>query len=237
MSTQSRPAWARDETAAAGVDYSDVAEARRYDEMHQRFRDYAKSAETIVAQLGLGPDSTVIDLGAGTGAFTVHAARFCKSIIAVDVSGAMLEVCQAKLTDASLENVTCRIGGFLTYEHQGEPVDAVVSVAVLHHLPDHWKQVGLSRVAQMIRPGGQLFLFDIVFPANTKNLSESLDEWIAGIRQNAGDELADEAAVHVRDEYSTYDWIMEGLLERAGFRIDEAKYDQGFQTTYICTRM
>jgi hypothetical protein len=29
---------------------------------------------------------------------------------------------------------------------------------------------------------------------------------------------------------------MEGLLERAGFEIDSAEYDDGFQATYVCTR-
>ena len=231
-----KPTWTWDEKISTGVNYGAVEEARRYDEMHQRFRDYEKGAETIITRLGLGPESTVIDMGAGTGAFAVHAANYCKQIYAVDVSEAMLEVCQSKLTQAGLENVVCRVGGFLSYEHQDEPVEAMVSMAVLHHLPDHWKQVGLNRAAQMIKPGGQLFLFDIVFPSDPRNLAEDLDAWLGSIRHSAGDELAEEAEIHVREEFSTYDWIMEGLLERAGFRIDEAKYDPGFQTTYICTR-
>ena len=170
-----RPTWMWDEKISTGVNYGAVEEARRYDEMHQRFRDYEKGAETIVTRLGLGPESTVIDMGAGTGAFAVHAAKYCKQIYAVDVSEAMLEVCQSKLTQAGLENVVCRVGGFLSYEHQDEPVEAMVSMAVLHHLPDHWKQVGLNRAAQMIKPGGQLFLFDIVFPSDPRNLAEDID--------------------------------------------------------------
>jgi cyclopropane fatty-acyl-phospholipid synthase-like methyltransferase len=236
MEKPQRPPWARDETVSAGVDYQAVNQAQRYDEVHQRFRDYAKAAENVITRLGLGPDSTVIDLGAGTGAFAVHAAKYCKKVYAVDVSQAMLEVCQTKLAQAGLQNVICRLGGFLTYEHQDDPVEAMVSVAALHHLPDHWKQVGLNRAAQMIKSGGRLYLFDIVFPSESPNLSGLLDGWMASIRQNVGDELAVETAIHVRDEYSTYDWIMEGLLRRAGFQIDEARYDQGFQTTYICTK-
>jgi hypothetical protein len=47
--------------------------------------------------------------------------------------------------------------------------------------------------------------------------------------------LAQEALIHVRDEFSTYDWIMEGIIKRSGFRIDTAEYGDGFQTTYVCT--
>jgi len=97
------PTWTYDETMPAGVDYRDVAEAQQYDDMHQRFRDYEKAPEMIVKRLGLAPDSTVIDMGAGTGAFAVSAAKYCKRVYAVDVSEAMLALCQAKLKKAGLE--------------------------------------------------------------------------------------------------------------------------------------
>lgn len=48
--------------------------------------------------------------------------------------------------------------------------------------------------------------------------------------------LAEEAVVHIRNEFSTYDWIMEGIIRSSGFRIDSAEYGQGFQTTYLCTK-
>jgi putative AdoMet-dependent methyltransferase len=144
-----RPAWFYDETVHAGVDYSDPAQAAVYDERHERFRDYRKQAEGIMAAIGLGPKHTVIDMGAGTGAFALHAAPRCKRVYAVDVSPIMLDRARRKAQQAGLANIVFCSGGFLTYEHQGPPVDAVVSVAVLHHLPDFWKQVALRRVAQM----------------------------------------------------------------------------------------
>jgi len=45
-----------------------------------------------------------------------------------------------------------------------------------------------------------------------------------------------ESETHVRDEYSTCDWIMEGLLERAGFRIQTADHPDEFLATYLCTK-
>jgi hypothetical protein len=44
-----------------------------------------------------------------------------------------------------------------------------------------------------------------------------------------------EAEAHIRDEYSTYDWVMEGLLNRAGFCIDKAEYADGYGATYVYT--
>lgn len=39
------------------------------------------------------------------------------------------------------------------------------------------------------------------------------------------------------DEHSTFDWVIESLLERAGFQIDTAEYGEGLGATYICTRL
>lgn len=127
-------------------------------------------------------------------------------------------------------------GGFLTYEHDAAPVDAIVSIFVLHHLPDFWKLVGLKRAAEMLKPYGRLFLCDIVFPSETANLEAELNAWVTSIAKQSGPELAAEAETHIRDEYSTYNWVMEGLLARAGFEIGSAEYSGRLQATYVCAK-
>lgn len=159
-----QPDWFYNEMRHAGVDYDDPAQVAVYNQRHQRFRDYRKDAEAVVRMLGLTPEQTVIDLGSGTGAFALHAAPFCQTLYAVDVSRAMLEYCEEKTVERNLRNIVFCHGGFLTYEHAGVPVDAVVSTASLHHLPDFWKYIGLLRVNRMLRDGGKFYLFDIVFP-------------------------------------------------------------------------
>ena len=37
-------------------------------------------------------------------------------------------------------------------------------------------------------------------------------------------------------EHSTYDWILEELIERAGFRIDRKDRWDAIYTDYICTK-
>ena len=46
-----------------------------------------------------------------------------------------------------------------------------------------------------------------------------------------------EAALHLREEFSTLGWIMEGLLERAGFRIEAQSNSSGFFAEYHCIRL
>lgn len=231
-----RPAWYYDEYRHSGIDYGDPAVAAEYDRRHRRFRDYRRDAEAVVARLGIRTEHTVIDLGCGTGAFALNAAPHCRTMYAVDVSAAMLDHCRKEAAAGGLRNIEFRLGGFLTYEHAAAPADFVVSSAVLHHLPDFWKLAGLRRAAKMLKPGGRLYLFDVVFPSADPDLGPEIDAWIASLRERVGPEFAAEAETHIRDEHSTYDWIMEGLLGRAGFRIERAEYGDGFGAAYVCVR-
>ena len=230
------PNWTYDEMKQTGVDYSSVEQVQRYDDMHQRFRDYEKDSDAIIKLLELDSNSTVIDMGAGTGAFALRAAKHCRKVYAVDVSSAMLERCQRKCEEMRLSNVLYCNNGFLTYNHEVEPADAMVSIAALHHLPDFWKLVALRRAAEMLKAGGRFFLFDIVFPSEATDLEDQINAWVRSTALQSGPELAAEAEIHIREEYSTYDWVMEGLLKRTGFEIESAEYGDGFQATYICTR-
>jgi ubiquinone/menaquinone biosynthesis C-methylase UbiE len=231
------PKWQYDEMKHPGVDYADDAVVAEYDRNHLRFRDYKKSAEAILSALEVGAEHTVMDIGCGTGAFVLHAAPHCKKVYAVDVSAAMLQYLKKKATQANLDNIEYHQAGFLTYDHADEIVDAVISVAVLHHLPDFWKLVGLSRVADMLKPGGRMYLLDVVFPFGAGEHKAAFDEWVSSTEANLGHEFAAEIATHIRDEYSTCDWILEGILERSGFSIDEQKtLEESPVTTYLCTR-
>jgi putative AdoMet-dependent methyltransferase len=230
------PKWFYDEMKHAGVDYADAAQVQDYDARHQKFRDYKKGSAIIIEKLGLGLEHTVIDMGSGTGAFALNAAPKCKHVYAVDVSHAMLDYSRQKAGEMGLQNITFCHGGFLTYEHSFELADAMVSVAVLHHLPDFWKLVGLQRAANMLKPGGRLYLFDVVFRSDMAGYETRFDGWIQSMAEKVGAEFAAEAETHIRDEYSTFDWIMEGLLNRAGFQIDHAEYMDGFSAAYLCTK-
>jgi len=231
-----RPAWLYDETRPCGVDYNNTTLARHYDSHHRSFRDYRKEADDIVARLGVDSSSTVIDMGCGTGAFALCAAGRCRTVHAVDISAAMLRRAQRKADKMGLKNIEFHRGGFLTYDHKAEPADAISTVAALHHLPDFWKLVALRRLASMLRPNGRLFLFDVVFSFDIREHKRRIEQFIAKTREQMGPNGQSESEAHVREEYSTCDWIMEGLLEKAGFHIQAADYHDGFLASYLCTK-
>jgi putative AdoMet-dependent methyltransferase len=231
-----RPAWLYNEMKPCGVNYNNAILARLYDTYHRLFRDYRHEAEEIVARLGLDASATVMDMGCGTGAFALHAAEYYRSVHAVDVSAAMLRCTKRKARRMGLKNIEFHRGGFLTYDHRAEPVDAISTVAALHHLPDFWKLVGLGRLASMLKPNGRLFLFDVVFSFDVTDYERGVKRFVRKATGHMGPSGQSESETHVREEYSTCNWIMEGLLDKAGFRVETVDYRDEFLAAYLCTK-
>ncbi len=133
------PSWLFDESTLVGVDYTDRSLVEDYDNQHEGFRDFQQEARKIADDLGLSNNSIVLDIGCGTGGLSVHFARMCSHVYAVDISEAMIDILRGKILQHGLQNVTTVNAGFLTYEHHGTDLDAIISSIALHHLPDFWK--------------------------------------------------------------------------------------------------
>jgi SAM-dependent methyltransferase len=167
----------------------------------------------------------------------VQAARRGALVHAVDVSPAMLALARRRATEAGTPNITFHQAGFLSYRHVGPPADAVVSVFALHHLPDFWKQVALLNVARILRPGGRFFLRDVVFSFPATDYAAGIETWIANVAREDGSGWPRAAfETHVREEHSTFGWVMEGLLTRAGFVLEAVDYDGVAYADYLCRR-
>jgi SAM-dependent methyltransferase len=215
--------WVLDELDTAGRENLDPSHVVRYDD-----KEDARAAEEValLTSLGLDHRSTVIDFGAGTGQFTVVAAAAFRHVIAVDISPLMLDQLGRKVAGARLDNVEIVRAGFVTYEHHRAPVDAVYSRWALHHLPDFWKAVALARMRQVTRPGGLLRLSDIVYSFSAAEAEHRIEAWCASLPTTApdGEWVRGDIEEHVRDEHSTFTWLLEPMIERAGFLIEQARY-------------
>ena len=224
------------ETASAGPEHLDPAYVAAYDRKARV--DPTDDLDELRAR-GLGPTSTLIDFGAGTGTFAVAAASICERVIAVDVSPAMVDALRTRVLERGATNVECVRAGFLSYEHTGPAVDVVYSRNALHHLPDLWKGIALERIAAVLKPGGILRLRDLVFSFDLPDAGRRIDEWLDAAAAERPDEgwTREELQTHLREEYSTYSWLLEPLLEHAGFEIAAAEYEQlGAHAAYVCVR-
>jgi SAM-dependent methyltransferase len=223
----SAPSWYLDERAHAGPEHLDRAYVESYDAKTGLDLD---AALELLRRHGFGPDTTLVDLGCGTGLLSAAAVSEARRVVGVDVSPAMLEV--ARRRSDAVEWVEA---GFLTYEHKGEAPQLVHSRNALHHLPDFWKGVALARIHDLLAPGGRFVLRDLVYDFEPPDADRRIEEWLAAAAPTAAEGWTrDELEEHVRDEYSTFSWLIEALLVRAGFEILERDSRSGIYATYAC---
>ncbi len=226
------PGWFIDELSHAGRENLDAGHVARYDAKEDAD---AASEVALLKEMGLTQESLVLEFGPGTGQFSVAVAGECARVVAVDVSEPMLDQLQSKVTDLGLSNVEIVRAGFLTYAHVGDPADFIYSRYALHHLPDFWKVVALSRLRRIIRAGGVLRLWDVVYNFAPTETEDRIEAWCA----TGGDTVETEWSraeleEHVRDEHSTFTWILELMIERSGFEIAQAQYsDDGTFAKYL----
>jgi len=229
-----RSVWQYDEFKQVGKDYSLPTEVDMYDSSHSDFRDIAKESNIVLDSLGIVEGDVLIDFGSGTGTFAIQAAVRGARVYAVDVSQAMLDYAQTKAAKAGISNIIFSHGGFLSFEFEDQTANSIVTTFSFHHLPDFWKGIALGRMYRMLRPGGQLYIYDVILEEH--HAIENIAVLIEKLADAGGDFLREDTEAHFREEFSTYDWVMDGLLARAGFTIKSKHIKDGVIGTYYCTK-
>lgn len=230
--------WMYDELQHCGVDYSEQTEADDYDKKHSAIRDFDQEFKSMLEFLELADTGKmdIIDLGCGTGAASIPAAHHFRKVFAVDISKVMLKTIERKASNLNLKNIEIIQSGFLSYIHKSSPADLIISKAAFHHLPDFWKQIALLNIFSMLKPGGVFYLFDVVYHFEPEEYESRIKSWLALYEQKAGEDLMREFILHIRDEYSTFHWILKNMLEKAGFTVEKYRTIDGFLTEYKCVK-
>lgn len=226
--------WMLDELAHAGPEHLDADFVAGFDRK-QGHPPVDEDIAILRAQGALTSDSTVVDFGAGTGRFALAAAAYGGRVVAVDVSPAMLAHVERAATHAGLSNLECVRAGFLSYVHAGDPAEAVFTRNALHQLPDFWKGIALARVRAVLRPGGVLRLHDLIYDLAPEEAPGVLAGWMDGGADDPSlGYTREDFATHVRTEFSTYRWLLEPLIEAAGFEITTADVRGKIYAAYTC---
>lgn len=221
------PDWYFDERRHAGEEHLVPERVNDYDEKVPF--DPTDEVERL-RELGLSGEDTVVDFGTGTGVFPLAIAPYCDRVIGVDISEAMIRIARRKAEEVA--NVSFVNDGFLRYDHEGPPASFAFSRNALHHLPDFWKVEALKNVGSTLEPGGLLRLRDLVYSFDPEASHPEIDAWLAGMEPTPFTE--EELDAHFGSEFSTYDFVMEPILERTGFDIVDAAYREGFYAAYTC---
>src|SRR6266478_3817035 len=186
--------WYYNERRRIGLDSAVAAIYDRHDDSDLR-------ARAALTMLGVKPGWRVADIGCGNGVLACEAALMGAEVDAIDISPAMLALAEIQARDRKVA-IRTQSAGLLSFAYQPDTYDLVVSEFALHHLPDFWKAVALSRIHGALKPGACFYLRDIVI-------------------------------THMRDEYSTFGWVIERMLTDVGFTLVSADYHAPLRGTYL----
>jgi ubiquinone/menaquinone biosynthesis C-methylase UbiE len=229
--------WKYDEYVLTGTDYTDEAQVRQYDERMGGFRDFAAENARALEALSVQPGRRVLDIGCGTGRFALAAAAAGAEVVALDISEPMLGYARTRAVEEGLTNIRFEKSGFLDVTPELGVFYAVHSSLVLHHLPDFWKQIALCNIAAVLKKGGGFFLRDVVFSLRLEKYAQTVSFEIEALRAKGGEAMGGAFARHVAREYSTWDWIMEEMVYRAGLMPEAADYGDSFIAEYVCRKV
>lgn len=177
--------------AQAYVDSRDHSHGADLDEMEDHIRG-----------AGLG---RVLDLGCGGGHVSYRAAPHVGTVVACDVTPAMLEAVARTAAARGLDNVETRQAAAEALPFADAEFDAVLCRFTAHHWAD--VEPGLREARRVLKPGGLAVFMDVVAPPD-----RAADTHLQTV------ELLRDAS-HVRD-YSLAEWL--AMLSRAGFAVERA---------------
>ena len=108
-------------------------------------------------------DDLCVDLGAGTGLLTLALAPRVHELVAVDISGRMLERLDDTAAADGVDNVEPLIADLRRLPLEDESATLVVSNYAFHHLDDPGKELALAEARRILQPGGRLVIGDMMF--------------------------------------------------------------------------
>src|ERR1700710_2917708 len=198
--------------------------------IYDRHDDSDVRARAALNMLGVQRGWRVADIGCGNGVLACEAALMGAEVDAIDISPAMLELAKIYARDRKAA-VRTQPAGMLSFAYKPNSYDLIVSEFTLHHLPDFWKAVALARIFGALKPGACFYLRDIVFVGTPDGSERDIEAW-ADFNINNHVFARDSVVTHMRDEYSTFGWVIERMLTAAGFTLLSADYHAPLHGTY-----
>ena len=196
-----------------------------------RHNDSDVRARAALTMLGVQRGWRVADIGCGNGVLACQAALMGAEVDAIDISPAMLALAEIQARDRKVA-IRTQPAGLLSFAYQPNSYDLIVSEFTLHHLPDFWKAVALSRIFCALKPASSFYLRDIVFTGNLDGRERDVEQW-ADFNIRNHDFSRDSVVSHMRDEYSTFGWVIERMLADVGFTLVSADYHAPLHGTYL----
>jgi ubiquinone/menaquinone biosynthesis C-methylase UbiE len=180
--------------------------ATGYDRLHGYDADHHEDTARQLITERWAPDGygDALEIGAGSGYFTVLIARRAKSVIAVEPVADLRAVIEERCRREGVGNVRA-VGGTafdLRADVPDQSVDAALVVQCLHHI--HRREEVFRELGRIVRPGGRLFVLEPHH--NVRRVVRLARRYVQAQR----------GAAFARDElrWATHDFLTAGELRR-----------------------
>ncbi|MBD2464720.1 methyltransferase domain-containing protein [Oscillatoria sp. FACHB-1407] len=158
-----------------------------------------------LAQALPNADGQVLEVGAGSGTFTVGLADVYSNLMAIDISEDLINIARTRAPSAQFAAMDAH-----NLEVPDNSFDAIIGCSVLHHLD--WN-LALQGFYHKLKPGGVVRFSE----PNLLNPQIFIQKTIPPIKKRLGDSP---------DEYAFTAWQIRRSLKRAGFsRITVTPYE------------
>lgn len=139
-------------------------EARAYDAMDHGQVNRAFVADFLALPTADGP---ILDVGTGTAQIPIELCRShatCR-VVAVDLAGHMLDLARTNVDRAGLaDRIALERIDAKGLPYPAASFAAVISNSIVHHIPE--PRTVLREMARVLRPGGTLFVRDLLRPTD-----------------------------------------------------------------------
>jgi len=125
--------------------------------LHSRWRRRYRAPGRTLALLDIQPGMWVLELGPGSGLFTLEAARLVGGtgrLVCVDLQMAMLRPLKQDINEAGLDNVLLQAATAERLALSDASFDLVFAIAVLPMIPQQYQ--ALRELRRVLKPGGML---------------------------------------------------------------------------------
>lgn len=165
-------------------------EADKYHAMISKQKSLLSIIEELVSLKG----ADVLDLGAGSGRFTVELAAKAKSIIATDASEAMLKVAAHRLQEAGRTHWRTIVADHRSLPLEDNSIDFIIAGWTVCYLTnaddpdaaDHLEQI-IAEMKRVLRPNGTILIFETMGTGEERpNPPEFLRRYYAALVQEYG---------------------------------------------------
>ncbi len=126
--------------------------------LEEEARKSWQSPDEILATVKIRPSVVVVDLGCGSGFFTVPLAKKAAKVYAIDVQKEMLEVLEQKIQSHRIMNIEPLLSRADDIPLESETVDLVVSINTLHEFDNRDRTIGEMR--RILKPNGTALIVD-----------------------------------------------------------------------------